>query len=123
MTPTPTSRRKPVTNADIMDYIQDEVITRIAGIEKRSDASNGAMVVMTSRLGAHDILIKDLSEATKQNCLDIAVLQERSVENRGVLANTRDDQKELAARVWNIALRVAEIGGIVLILTKVSGVW
>jgi hypothetical protein len=119
MTPGPTRDEATVLNADVLAFLHDqrnEFMAEVGAIKTHLATLNGIVAQNVRDVATNRISAAALTELIRQACIDVAVLKQQTQASSLEIGT-------MGKRIWDIGLRVAEIGALVLILMKVSGLW
>lgn len=112
-----------LTNTELLRFLQDKVLTRLASIDTRLATMNGSIAQNARDIATNSARVQAQEIVLQQSCVEIAVLQERDAHQKERLAETKSDVKALWAKVFDIAMKVSGIVTAIALITKLANVW
>lgn len=112
-----------LTNTELLTFLQDKVLVRLASIDTRLATMNGTIAQNVKDIAANTGSINEQRKALKQTSVDIAVLKERDIHQKERLAETSGAVRDALAKVWDNTTKIAALTATVALITKLAELW
>lgn len=112
-----------LSNKDLLDFLQDKVLARLSSIDTRLSVMNGTVAQNVNQIAANEAKAAAIEKQQQENCIEIARLQERDAHQKERLQATSNDLKDVIAKVWDNATKIAAITAAAALITKLANLW
>ena len=112
-----------LTNTELLTFLQDKVLVRLSSIDTRLTTMNGTIAQNVKDVAANTAKAAALAKQQQDNCIQIARLQERDAHQKERLEETSNAVKDVIAKVWDNATKIAAVTAAVALITKLANLW
>jgi len=112
-----------LTNKELLAFLQDKVLARLASIDTRLATQNGTIATNVKEIATNKANAVVLEKQQQESCIEIARLQERDTHQKERLTETSAAVKDVAGKVWDNATKIAAVAGAVALITKLAELW
>lgn len=112
-----------LTDTERLNFLQDKVLARLSSIDTRLATMNGTIAQNVKDVAANAAQAIALAKQQQDNCIQIARLQERDAHQKERLEETSNAVKDVIAKVWDNATKIAAVTAAVALITKLANLW
>ena len=112
-----------LTNTELLDFLQDKVLVRLSSIDTRLATMNGTIAQNVKDIAANAAQAVALAKQQQDHCIQIARLQERDAHQKERLEETSGAVKDVIAKVWDNATKIAALAATIALITKLANWW